>query len=346
MTIKEIAKACGVSRGTVDRVLNGRGHVKPDTREKILRTIKDEGYTKSLVGRALTIKRDAPVIGTILCSEGNPFFDDVIAGFERAEAEMKEYGVAVLPKTMRGHDAERQAALIDELTGQINALVIQPINHPMIANRLYSLMQAGVPVVTVNTDIERSCRCCYVGSDYETGGATAAALLELITQGQGHVGIITGVDELMGHRLRQHGFEQRLLECPGLPIVAYGCANDDTQLAYLQTRRMLAECPQIDAIFVVAAGAGAVCEGIIAQGREKSVRVVAYDDVPSTRAMVQRGIIRGVVCQQPAEQGYRAVRAAFDMLLSGAMNHRSSIIMENQIKIKENLISSPPEADL
>ena len=41
VTIKEIAKLCGVSRGTVDRVLNDRGKVKPETRELILRTISD-----------------------------------------------------------------------------------------------------------------------------------------------------------------------------------------------------------------------------------------------------------------------------------------------------------------
>ena len=64
---------------------------------------------------------------------------------------------------------------------------------------------------------------------------------------------------------------------------------------------------------------------------------MAYDDVPSTREMMRRGIVRAVVCQQPVEQGYRAVRAAFDMILSGEMLEDARIIMENQIKITENL---------
>ena len=80
MTIKEIAKLCGVSRGTVDRVLNKRGKVKLETQEMILRVIEEHGYTKNIAGRALTVKCMQPVIGVILCSEGNPFFDDVIAG--------------------------------------------------------------------------------------------------------------------------------------------------------------------------------------------------------------------------------------------------------------------------
>ncbi|MEG0900684.1 MAG: LacI family DNA-binding transcriptional regulator, partial [Clostridia bacterium] len=66
MTIKEIAQLCGVSRGTVDRVINRRGRVKPETEALILRTLKSEGYTKNIVGRALTVRRSAPVIGVIL----------------------------------------------------------------------------------------------------------------------------------------------------------------------------------------------------------------------------------------------------------------------------------------
>ena len=61
MTIKEIAQLCGVSRGTVDRVLNHRGKVKPETETLILRTIHRMGYTKNIAGKALTVKKNAPV---------------------------------------------------------------------------------------------------------------------------------------------------------------------------------------------------------------------------------------------------------------------------------------------
>lgn len=336
MTIKEIAQLCGVSRGTVDRVLNKRGRVKPETETLILRTIESLGYTKNIVGRALTVRRTAPVIGTILCSEGNPFFDDVIAGFRKAEAELQDYGASILLRTMRGHGVEQQLKLIDEIAGQLTALVIQPINDPRIEERLRRLKQEGVPTVAVNTDIENSCRCCYVGSDYETGGAVAAGLMRLVTGGRGRLGVITGVSTLMGHALRLRGFEEHLRElCPEVEIVDRDSARDDPEHAYRATRAMLARNPGMDALFVVAAGVYDVCRAVEDEGLK--IRVVAYDDVPSTREMMRRGIVRAVVCQQPVEQGYRAVRAAFDMILSGEMLEDARIIMENQIKITENL---------
>lgn len=338
MTIKEIARICGVSRGTVDRVLNKRGRVKPETEALIMKTIESLGYTKNIVGRALTVRRTAPVIGAILCSDGNPFFNDVILGLRKAEAELQDYGATVLLRTMRGYEVQKQLALIDSVAEQITALVIQPINDPRVEARLCELKREGIPTVTVNTDIENSCRCCYVGSDYETGGETAAGLMRLVTNGRARLGVITGVDTLMGHVLRLRGFEKHLREiCPHIVFLDRDSAMDDPEHAYLVTRRMLERHPDMDALFVVAAGAYDVCRAAVDAGRESTLRVVAYDDVPSTREMMRRGVIRAVVCQQPAEQGYRSVRAAFDMILSGEMAEDEKIIMENQIKIAENL---------
>ncbi len=338
MTIKEIARICGVSRGTVDRVLNNRGKVKPETEALILKTIAEHGYTKNIVGRALTVKKTSPIIGVILCSEGNPFFDDVIAGFHAAEAELHDYGASVMLRTMCGHEVARQLTLIDELEEHIAALVIQPINSRRIAARLRTLKENGIPVVTVNTDIDPASRCCYVGSNYESGGAVAAGMMALVTGAQAQLGVIEGVPTLMGHMLRQKGFEDHLQAiAPGISLIARAPALDDPEQAYRATCAMLETNPQIDAMFIVAAGVYDVCRAIIDCGREQTIRVVAYDDVPSTREMMRRGLIRAVVCQQPFEQGSRAVHAAFDMLLSGQMVENLMLITENQIKIAENL---------
>lgn len=336
MTIKEIAQICGVSRGTVDRVLNRRGKVKPEIEALVLRTMEEQGYTKNIAGKALTVKKAAPVIGAILCSEGNPFFGDVIAGFYEAEQELNDYGVTVILRTMRGHSVQRQLELIDEIADKLAVLVIQPINDPRIALRLSELKEKGVSTVTVNTDIANSCRVCYVGSDYAAGGTTAAGVMRLVTGGKATLGIITGVDTLMGHIQRQRGFEEHLHAlCPDIRIVARESARDDMEKAFEVTQRVLRDHPDIDALFVVAAGVYGVCRAV--EGERPGVKVLAFDDVPSTREMMQRGIVRAVVCQQPQLQGYRAVRAAFDIILTGSPLHGEMMITENQIKIVENL---------
>jgi len=51
MTIYDVAKSCGVSIATVSRVLNGSAKVRPDTREKILAAMKDQGYSPNPFAR-------------------------------------------------------------------------------------------------------------------------------------------------------------------------------------------------------------------------------------------------------------------------------------------------------
>ena len=339
MTIKEIAQLCGVSRGTVDRVLNHRGKVKPETEAVILRTIHRMGYTKNIAGKALTVRKSAPVFGALISSEGNPFFDDVIAGFRKAEEELVDYGVTVLLKTMRGYDVQRQLALMDELDeAGMTVLVMQPINDERIEKRIRQLAEKGVPTITVNTDIENSCRLCYVGSDYASGGETAAGLMRLVTRGQANLGIVTGVSSLLGHVQRLEGFERHLREiCPDMHVLDHVSAMDDMEHSYRMTLEMLRRHPEIDTLFIAASGTFGACRAVIELGMEKNMRVVSFDNVPSTIEMMRRGLVRAVVCQQPILQGYQAIRAAFDILLTGTSKQGEQIIMENQIKILENL---------
>lgn len=128
-----------------------------------------------MAGRALTVKRSEPVIGVIVCSEGNPFFDDVLAGVRRAREDLSDYCVTLDLRTMRGYEVDCRLALIDSLRESVPALVAQSINDPRIEAALTALLAAGKPVVTLNSDIAPSCRCCYADSDYETVGAASFA---------------------------------------------------------------------------------------------------------------------------------------------------------------------------
>ena len=87
VTIKQIADMCGVSRGTVDRVLNNRGNVKPDKQKLILDMAKKLNYIPNPAGRALVSRRSNPTVGVILPSKGIRFFDDVIDAMKHTVRE-------------------------------------------------------------------------------------------------------------------------------------------------------------------------------------------------------------------------------------------------------------------
>lgn len=72
-TMKEIAELSGVSRGTVDRVLNHRGIVNAETERKVLEIAKLLDYQPNKAGIALAAQKKKLKIGVLLFGAENPF---------------------------------------------------------------------------------------------------------------------------------------------------------------------------------------------------------------------------------------------------------------------------------
>ena len=65
VTIKQIAETCGVSRGTVDRVLNHRGRVSEETEKRVKEAVEVLGYKPNSLGKALALQRKGLRIGAV-----------------------------------------------------------------------------------------------------------------------------------------------------------------------------------------------------------------------------------------------------------------------------------------
>ena len=215
-TIKEIASLAGVSRGTVDRVLNKRGQVSPEKEKKILEIAKALNYTSNIAGKTLAARKKLLKFGYVLmsASTNNPFFLDVVDGIESRAADLKDYGVSVeIRYATTLSDPSMQVRLIDELLAEgISGLAITPINHPLVAERIRQLTEKGFPVVTANTDLPDSGRLAYVGSDYFRSGQTAAGLMNIISNNQALIGVVLGSPLVLCHSERLAGFKQRIEE--------------------------------------------------------------------------------------------------------------------------------------
>lgn len=339
VTIKKIAEVSGVSRGTVDRVINNRGKVNPETAEKVRRVAEELGYSPNIAGKALAARKKAPVIGAVLSSEGNPFYFAVIRNIEKAVDELGDYGVSLELKTMRGYDAARQLELIEELEDRISLLIISPISDMRISDKINRLYDRGIATVTVNNDIEDSSRICYVGSNYRKGGEMACGMMGILTRGRANLGIIMGSTKVLGHSQRIAGFRDVMKSrYPEMRAVDFIEINDDDFIGYDETRRMLAEHPEIDSLFIVAAGVYGVCRAVKSLGLERKLTIVSFDDVPSTVEMIREGIINATICQQPEIQGQQAVRIAFDSFIGGKLPEGGVLEVKNEIKIYESFI--------
>ena len=106
VTIRQIAEAAGVSRGTVDRALNNRGRIRPEVAERIRAIAAEMGYKPNQLGRALSMSRNNIKIGVILQGAETPFMKEVLKGIQEAGAEVDNLGGTVLVHKIEHQNAE------------------------------------------------------------------------------------------------------------------------------------------------------------------------------------------------------------------------------------------------
>lgn len=336
VTIKKIAELSGVSRGTVDRVLNNRGKVKAEKAELIREIAKQLNYRPNKAALGLAAKKVGYKFSVILTSKGNPFFKDVIEGITSAHEGLGDYGVDLELIELKGYQPEKQIRAIQQAAENSHLIMLNPIDNPEVAACLREVQEKGVKVLHLNTDIPDNPKLCYVGSDYMASGRTAAGLMGLILNAeQANILIVSGSQNIRGHRQRFEGFQEVIQQkYPDLRISEVLESMDDDKLAYEMSKRALSE-GDYDAIYILAAGTKGVCRAVEELGLSGKICIVCSDLTDSSQSAMQSGIIQAAICQGPYSQGYDAIRLAFAHLAFGDQCE-NEYIKPNDIKIAEN----------
>lgn len=314
ITAKEIAVLAGVSRGTVDRALKNRPGISEETKKKVLAIAEKYDYKPNIIGKALVYSGRPIRIPVLLNSIGNPFFDDVKAGLFAAAEDYAGYGFSLALSEFKGYDPEALLRLLNALLEDTAQLILTPICHPAVEEKLRQLEEKGVRIVMLSSSLNSLSDAVYVGCDYRKSGRVAGRLTGLLTQGHANLFLVTGSARHEGHEQRVEGLCDVLRnEYPGIHVVGLAENDDDDDLAYRVMKNALAEHPETDFVFITAAGVSGILRAI----REHShvVRVCTFDDTPVICEALRSGSVLASICQQPYEQGYQAIRTLFDALI-------------------------------
>lgn len=248
-TVRDIARHAGVSVATVSRVTKDDPKVAVATRDRVLASISQLGYTPSALGRALAFQRyDA--LGLVLPGLSGPYFAELMAG---AESVTLQAGTAV--SVLGTHLRPNSAEAVHRLAARTDALVVVggTIDDEVLADLADAMpvvVVAGTPhgLPTVRTDGAAAVRelvdhlvtahglrdTRFVG--YGSGSPDAVSRYEGFRQGLADHGLTESAEPIeVGFETVQGALAARRLHNEGRVPRAIVCANDELAIGMLAT---------------------------------------------------------------------------------------------------------------
>jgi DNA-binding LacI/PurR family transcriptional regulator len=315
-TLDEVARAAGVSRATVSRVVNGSPKVSPDLRRTVEKAIDRLGYVPNRAARSLVTRRSGS-IALVITEPANrlfsePFFPALVRGVSAALADRDLQLVLLMP-----HDEVDEARSVRYLTaGHVDGVILvslhgnDPLPAQLVARQIPSVV-IGRPPRGVDVD--------YVDADNRDGGRRATA--HLIDSGRRRIATITGPRDMVAGIDRLAGYRDALADA-GLEVDDGLIATGDFTQAGGEAAmgRLLRDRPDLDAVFCASDLMAAAALGVLqAAGRRvpEDVAIVGYDDSPI--ATTTRPPLSSV--RQPIEEMGREMVH----LLAGSLEHNARV---------------------
>lgn len=107
ITIKDVAKKCGVGISTVSRAINNHPDINPETKKKVMDIIRETGYIPNNSARNLK-RTDTKCIAVLIKGISNPFFSAAVSVIE-SEAQRKKYAVVI--RHVEAYEDELEVAI-------------------------------------------------------------------------------------------------------------------------------------------------------------------------------------------------------------------------------------------
>lgn len=336
VTLKDLAKASGVSIGTVSRALNDKNEVSAKTSERIRQLAQELGYIPNRAGRALSAQKSINYVGITIPSINSPFFDDLKKGIDQALREFKDLGIDIVLKEQEGWDVNKQIEAIDELEKSgCKAFVLCSVESDLMRKKIDELTEKGYPVVLLNNDLPGSKRLCFVGPDYLKSGRVAATMVDKCRQNTPlKILVVVGYKEHLGHKTRVEGFISELkARRNDFEIVDVIEGKDQDIITQQVTMKAFLAHPEINVVYMATgSGVSGLGAAIIADAVHQRF-VVACDEIYTTKELVKNDIIDFVICQSPVVQGYQVIKKLHDYL-NKIGTQPEDYIVDTVIKVK------------
>lgn len=328
-TINDVATRAGVSATTVSRVINNKGYVSAEVRQRVLSAIQELDYSPSLIAIGLS-KKKMRTIGVIVPDISNNFFSEVFIAASKV-AEQHNYRV-ILCNTDENINMET-IALQDMVSYRVSGIIITPVSDKDDTNVdiINNIQNMGISVVFVDREM-RGVNCDGVFVDNIRGAYSATELL--LREGHRKIAIIAGPQHTIPGRERMMGYIDAMND--------WGITPDNEHIVFTEFKidtsfqaslELLKSKNPPTAFFTCNKLMTYGCmQAIVSCGKKipDDVALVGFGDVDRLDILINK---ISVVSHANAEMGTVAMRLLLDRMKAGNLSSYQRVILQSYLDI-------------
>lgn len=250
-------------------------------------------------------------------SEPTTYFQNIRAG---ADSAARPLGVSIDSRTGDGGDGEgSQRALLDEaIRRRMSGIIIAPSNPESAEEAFRQAAEMDIPVVVIDTPpIQGSRAPLYIGTDNMASGRLAAEVMKRLLPGGGVVASLGAVGLALNIRERVDGFWAAALGSNLTVLPTIPCDWDQEAGTRLAMAALEGRSDVAGAFGAAADNGPSWGRAARALGRAGDLKIVGFDLVARTVALLRQGAIHATIVQREDDMGFRAVETIHRMITRG-----------------------------
>jgi ribose transport system substrate-binding protein len=265
-----------------------------------------------------TDKINQPSHHLTLITQGSkePFWKSLIKGAEKAGTESNSF-VEIID--IPPYDVIQMAAAIDRaVLSDTDAIALQPINDPLIAERLEIAKLKKIPIITFENDTFTLEGIPTIGSSSYNIGQNLAKLAIEATSGKARIALLLNSKQSEDPRyksLKLQGLIDKLSEYPEMIVTSINTVDIGLYEADRLTRSLLSENPDTNLIICTdERRTPGVAQALVDTNAVGIIQIIGFGNMEQTIKYIERGVIYGTICSDGYEIGYSTVTSLLDLI--------------------------------
>lgn len=239
---------------------------------------------------------------------GLSYWQTAAAGFNKAAAEYKVTAKIAGPSN---HDPQAELdAFHQAISAKPAGILISVADVNLLQPEIDAAVQAGIPVITIDSDAPGSRRLFFIGTNNLEAGRLGGQRIIQKLGGHGNVVFFTFAHQA-NTAARLQGFKEVFADRPDIHIVDVVDIKGDTRKAFDWTEESMALAgdKKVDAFISLESASGKAVADALKRSSAGGHLVMAWDVDADTLDAIKSGSIESTVAQKPFTMGYYGLRA-------------------------------------